>query len=164
MASWPPWPDGSTPDACPVYVRNTQRVAAPPAVVWRWLVRADLWPTWFPGASNVRFEDGGGPELKRGTRVVWGMLNATIRVQVKVCTPPRLLDWEGGAAGVHAYHAWLLEPDGDGTRVVTEETERGPLPWLLRWYLRGALHRAHEQWLESLARVAPTGEPGPART
>jgi hypothetical protein len=62
--------------------------------------------------------------------------------------------WRGGAAGVDAYHGWLLEPAGNGTRVVTDETEKGPLPWVLRWYLRGALHRAHQEWLECLARAS----------
>jgi len=142
-------------------VRNEQRIAAPPAVVWQWLVRADLWPTWFRGATQVRFEQGGGPALALGTHVTWRMLNATIRVQVVVCEPPHLLDWAGGANGVHAYHAWRLDADGTDTHLVTEETERGPLPWLLRWYLRGALHRAHQQWIESLARIATTGAPAP---
>ena len=73
---------------------------------------------------------------------------------VKVCEPPRALDWEGGATGVDAYHAWLLAPIPGGTLVLTEETERGPLPWWLRWYLRGALHGAHQEWLESLEKVA----------
>lgn len=156
--SWPRWPTGMEPAACPVFVRSEGRVAATPAVVWQWLTRADRWPTWFPRASNVRFE-AGGPVLAVGTRVVWRMLGATIRVTVRVAEPPRALDWEGGAAGVHAYHAWLLQPEGDGTRVVTEETERGPLPWLARWYLRGALHAAHADWVASLARVAVPGLP-----
>ena len=81
------------------------------------------------------------------------MLGATITVTVRVCEPPYALDWEGGAAGVHAYHAWLLEPNDEGTRVRTEETERGPLSWLFRWFIGNALHRAHEDWLESLDRV-----------
>ncbi len=89
------------------------------------------------------------------------MLGATIRVTVKVCEPPRALDWEGGATGVHAYHAWLLEPIPGGTLVLTHETERGPLPWLARWYLRGALQRAHQDWLESLEKVAKNGPPKP---
>lgn len=149
------------PGVCPLFVRNQGMIAAPPERVWRWLVRADLWPTWFAGASNVRFE-AGGPELAVGARVVWRMLGATIRVTVRRAEAPRFLDWEGGAAGVHAYHAWLLEPADGGTRIVTEETERGPLPWLARWYLRRALHGAHESWVASLARVAPPADP-PAR-
>jgi hypothetical protein len=91
--------------------------------------------------------------------VAWRFLGATVRVTVKVCEPPRVLDWEGGANGVHAYHAWLLKPVPGGTLVLTQETERGPLPWLLRWYLRGALHGAHQQWLENLEGVAKNGPP-----
>ena len=156
---WPRWPEGLEPASCPVFVANEHDVAAPPAVVWKWLWRADLWPTWFKRSSKVRFEGGPAPKLDLGSRVVWHMLGAMIRVTVKVCEPPRALDWEGGANGVHAYHAWLLEPASGGTRVLTQETERGPLPWLLRWYLRGALHGAHRDWLESLGRVARNGPP-----
>ncbi|HLK11381.1 MAG TPA: SRPBCC domain-containing protein [Candidatus Binatia bacterium] len=157
--SWPRWPPALEPARCPVFVRNERPIAAPPEAVWQWLCRADLWPTWFSQCRDVRFPDGGGPGLRAGTRVRWRMLGATIDVTVKVCEPPRALDWEGGAAGVHAYHAWLIEPAAGGARLVTAETERGPLPWLLRWYLRGALHRAHEAWVGDLARVAAGGAP-----
>jgi uncharacterized protein YndB with AHSA1/START domain len=155
---WPDWPTGAEPARCPVYVHNAVEIAAAPEATWRWLVRADLWPTWFPSCKNVRFERGG-PELATGTKVAWHMLGADIRVEVVRCEPPRLLDWQGGASGVHAYHSWLLEPQGTGTRLVTDETERGPLPFLLRWYLRGALHRAHQQWIEGLAAVVGRGPP-----
>ena len=158
-APWPRWPQDLEPASCPVFVANEHEVPAPPAVVWKWLCRADLWPTWFKRSSQVRFEGGPTPELGLGSCVVWRMLGATIRVTVKVCEPPRVLDWEGGANGVHAYHAWLLEPVPGGTLVLTKETERGPLPWLLRWYLRRALHGAHQEWLESLALVAKNGPP-----
>jgi len=53
----------------------------------------------------------------------------------------------------------LREPVPGGTLVLTHETERGPLPWWLRWYLRGALHGAHQEWLESLERVVKNGPP-----
>ncbi len=157
--TWPRWPEGMHPSQSPVFVRNECAIAAPPAVVWQWLCRADRWPSWFKQCRDVRFEAGSGPELSERTRVVWRMLGATIRVTVRVCRPPHALDWEGGARGVHAYHAWRLDPTDTGTQLVTEETERGPLPWLLRWYLRGALHAAHQEWIESLGRIATTGAP-----
>jgi uncharacterized protein YndB with AHSA1/START domain len=156
--AWPDWPSGSEPGRCPVYVHNELTTDAPPAQVWAWLVRADLWPSWFAGASKVRYV-AGGPTLEVGARVSWRMLGASISVEVKRVEAGRQLDWEGGAAGVHAYHAWLLEPSGSGTRIVTDETERGPLPFVLRWYLRGALHRAHQEWLEALGAVAAKGAP-----
>ena len=48
---------------------------------------------------------------------------------------------------------------GAGCRVITEETQRGFLPSLGRLYIRGALHRNHQAWLEGLARMAATGVP-----
>jgi len=148
---WPNYPPGSEPAKCPVFVHNEIHIAAPPDAVWKKLVRPRQWPEWFPGAKNVDAPDA---DLAKGTKVAWNMLGARIRVQIEACEPGRVLEWRGGAAGVDAYHGWLLEPAGNGTRVVTDETEKGPLPWVLRWYLRGALHRAHQEWLECLARAS----------
>ncbi len=125
-AGWPRWPPGLEPASCPVFVANEHEVAAPPEVVWKWLCRADLWPTWFRASSKVLFEGGPSPELGLGSRVVWRMLGATIRVTVKVCEPPSAGRSRGGCA---------------------------------RWYLRGALHGAHQEWLEALGRVAVNGPP-----
>jgi hypothetical protein len=125
-------------------------------------VRADLWPSWFKRATGVRFESGG-PTLAVGSVVVWRMLGATIRVTVRKIEAGRQIDWEGGASGVHAYHAWRLDPVAGGTRIITEETERGFVPALLRFYLRGALKDAHQEWIESLAKVAEGAEPPPVK-
>jgi hypothetical protein len=96
-----------------------------------------------------------------GTRVTWTMLGADIHVVIRKYAASSQLDWQGGAGGVSAYHAWLLLPDPGGTRVITEETEHGPLPFFLRWYLRGALHDAHEHWLEGLEKVSASGPAPP---
>ena len=48
----------------------------------------------------------------------------------------------------------MLLPSGQGTRVITVETERGVVPALLAPYLRGALHEAHADWLRGLTEVA----------
>jgi uncharacterized protein YndB with AHSA1/START domain len=150
---FPCWPEGLAPADSALYVYNEVTIAAPPAVVWEHLTHADRWPQWFAGAKNVRFE-AGGPVLAEGTAVAWEMLGATIRVTVRKAAAPTFLAWEGGASGVHAYHAWILLPVGGGTRVVTVETERGPVPSMLSFYLRGALHDAHDDWLKGLAKVA----------
>jgi uncharacterized protein YndB with AHSA1/START domain len=157
-AGFPCWPSGLSPTDASIHVENQRVISAPPAVVWAWLTRADLWPTWFPQARNVRFERGG-PDLRRDTVVVWEMLGATIRVTVTRADAPGVIAWEGGAGGVHAYHAWLLVPEGTGTRVLTVETERGPVPSLFGWAFEGNLHRAHEEWLQGLARVTASGSP-----
>jgi hypothetical protein len=156
---FPCWPVGMTPPECDVYVENKGTVPAPIDATWAWLVRADLWTTWFSKAKNVRFERGG-PKLAVGTILSWEMVGANIRVTVTRADAPRVLTWEGGADGVHAYHAWLLLPDGDrSTRIVTVETERGTLPTLFAPVIEGRVKGAHDAWLADLARVAPRGMP-----
>jgi hypothetical protein len=44
-------------------------------------------------------------------------------------------------------------------RVITEETQVGPLTTVGRWYLRRGLLREHQNWLEGLSRMAQTGDP-----
>ncbi|TMA99571.1 MAG: hypothetical protein E6J57_09240 [Deltaproteobacteria bacterium] len=116
-AGWPRWPPGLEPASCPVFVANEHEVAAPPEVVWKWLCRADLWPTWFRASSKVLFEGGPSPELGLGL-------------------------------ARRVAHARRDDPR-DGR----------PLPWWLRWSLRGALHGAHQEWLEALGGVAVNGPP-----
>jgi uncharacterized protein YndB with AHSA1/START domain len=128
-------------------------VPARPETVWAWLTRVDLWPTWFPRATDVRIEKGT-RSLDVGSVVAWDMLGSTIRVTVTRARPPYVLAWEGGASGVHAYHAWLIEPRGEGSHVVTVETERGFVPSMVGWTYKGKLRAAHEEWIAGLARVA----------
>ena len=45
-------------------------------------------------------------------------------------------------------------PEEGGTRVVTEETQHGWVPFLGRWYLRRGLLKWHQRWLEGLAERA----------
>jgi len=147
------WPNGLEPAVSPVYVYNEATIPAPPQVVWDHLTRPLECPAWFSQAKNVRIE-AGPPVIGAGSVVVWEMLGATIRVKVERAEAGKLLAWEGGATGVHAYHAWILVPAGKGTRVVTVETENGAVPGLLAPYLRSALHEAHAEWLRGLGEVA----------
>jgi uncharacterized protein YndB with AHSA1/START domain len=158
-ANYPTWPEENVPEDCPVYVHNEVTVAAPPAAVWAWLIRADLWPTWFDGATAVSF-DKGGPELNLGTQVNWHMIGADIHAEVKRFEPPTRLDWAGGGTGVHAYHTWLIEPGPNGgTHIVTDESEHGFVSSLMRSYIYGKLHLAHQAWIEDLGKVAAKGDP-----
>ena len=52
-----------------------------------------------------------------------------------------------------------MASDRGGCRVVTEECQNGLVPKLASWYLRPMLVRGHQNWVESLKRVAEGGEP-----
>jgi hypothetical protein len=153
------WPAGSGPDGAPVYTYNELDVAAPPERVWAWLVRATAWPSYYDNASNVRFVDGGGPDLALGARFTWTTFNVTVDTTVTECEPHARLAWRAKTFGGGGYHGWVIVPSASGCRVVTEETQRGIVPSVGRWFLRRGLLTQHQRWLEGLARVAPGGMP-----
>ena len=155
------WPDALRPDVCPIALRTERVVDATPSEVWRWLVRADLWPRWFAGARAVRCSSG--HEVQHGARVRWWLDGAPAHATVRRLRPAELLEWEGGGMGVRAYHSWRLEPLGARTRVVSVETARGAMASLLRPYVRGVMARSHQRCLDRLAELAPTAPPPPGR-
>ena len=153
------WPAGFEPNHSSVYARNEIAIAAPPDLVWRWLIRAAKWPEWYSNSADVQFLAGNSPNLAVGTEFRWRTFGATVTSRVIVFEPMHELGWD--ARGVlTAYHGWLLEQDGrGGCRVITEETQNGIVPMLAWWYLRPMLLRGHQNWIESLKRVSESGEP-----
>lgn len=80
------WPDRYDPARAPVHVRNEIDVAAVPDAVWAWLVRANLWPSWYPNAKNVVVE-GGASELALGVSFTWRTFDVGIRSTVLEFVP-----------------------------------------------------------------------------
>ncbi len=64
--------------------------------------------------------------------------------------------------GLRAFQkGWEITPTDDGwAGVITEERQVGALTTMGRWYLRRALLREHQNWLESLRRMSIGGDPG----
>jgi hypothetical protein len=144
------------PEHSAVYARNEIKIDAEPAKIWKWLCRAGLWPTWYTNCAWLKFENGPGPDLGPDTTFVWKTFGVRVRSSVRVFDPMRALEWDAKAIGLRAYHGWLLEQAVDGVWVITEETQNGPLPRLLRFYLKPTLYKNHQKWVESLRRVATT--------
>jgi len=155
-----PWPDDHRPDRCPVYSHNQLAIAAPLEVVWAYLVRAPRWPEFYSNALRVEIE-GGADELALGATFRWTTFRLRVTTTVREFEPRRRLAWFGTGYGSSGYHTWTLDPDPGGCLVVTEETQRGLLPGLGRLYIRRALHRQHQAWLEGLARMSAGGTPAP---
>ena len=153
------WPAGCAPDGAPVYTLNQLAVSAPPERVWAWLVRPGAWPSYYGNASNVRFVDGGGPELRLGSVFRWRTFGVTVETIVTELVPNERLTWTGKTAGGTGCHGWVIVGTATGCQVVTEETQRGIVPSLGRWFLCRGLLSQHQRWLEGLARVAAGGSP-----
>jgi len=154
------WPNGMEPEQSNVHARNEIEIPAPPERIWRWLCRAERWPEWYGNCGWIRFRNNEGPDLQRGTSFVWKTFGVRVRSKVLVYEPALELGWDATAFGLRAYHGWRFESASPGhTRVITEETQVGRLTGVGRWYLRRALLREHQDWLEGLSRMAQTGDP-----
>lgn len=153
------WPVGLEPERASVHARNQMMIPADSARIWRWICRASRWPEWYVNCDWVRFR-GGGPDLFPDAHFVWKTFGVRVRSAVLVFEPYTEIGWSVSAFGLTGYHGWTIEPAEGGCRVVTEQSHNGRLSPMGRWYLRRALLREHQSWLESLHTMAITGEPG----
>ena len=150
------WPAKYHPNHTSVHVTNSLSVTLNPEVLWAWLIRAQLWPTWYPNSSHVVFLNASGPNLEKGTIFRWKTFGVTIESEVQEFEPCERIAWNARGTGVDAYHAWLLEP----TRILTEETQNGFLAKLGALVMPNRMHKYHQIWLENLRDKALTGPPG----
>ncbi len=120
-----------------------------PEAVWPWLVRAGLWPTWFPEFRDVVIE-GGGPDLKPGAKFRWKTFGVSLRSEVMEFVPFERLAWSARSTGIDAYHAWLIDRRAFGCRVLTEENQNGWVARLNNALRPGSVGRIHQLWLERL--------------
>lgn len=145
------WPAGTEPAGADVFAHNERVVAAPPAQVWPWLVDAAAWPRWYRNAWRVRLPPGT-EALGLGVTFTWTTFATRISSTVVHDQAALRLGWTWWCPGAHGYHGWLLEPTATGTRVVTEESQRGPKVVRWAWLLRRVLWLGHAYWLRKLDR------------
>lgn len=153
------WPEHYAPGNAPVHVRNTLEINSPAERVWAWLVRAELWPDWYPNASKVRIADNAGPDLGLGREFHWRTFGVGIRSCVKEFEPCRRIAWDGHSFGIDVYHAWLIQGRGDSCLVVTEETQHGFIAQLGARLMPKRMSTQHQIWLEQLAKKSAAGPP-----
>lgn len=154
------WPHQYDPSRSAIYALNDVDVKAPPEAVWKLLVDAEHWSSYFPAEDQVKILTGE-PELVLGTRYSRVTVGFLMNLIVTEYVPGRRLAWstvvDGDETGSSAYHGWVITPTDDGCHVLTEETQQGP--FFLEELGRknpGALYSYHQEWIESLARAAET--------
>ncbi|MFB6789990.1 SRPBCC domain-containing protein [Streptomyces olivaceus] len=152
------WPEQYHPKSSALYALNDIDVKAPPEVVWKLLVDAENWASYFPPEDRVKILSGDA-ELARGTRFSRVTVGFPMSLHVTECEPFTRLAWEttvdGDATGSSAYHGWVITPTDHGCHVLTEETQQGPFfVEELGHKYPGALYSYHQDWVERLARAA----------
>jgi uncharacterized protein YndB with AHSA1/START domain len=152
------WPHQFDPKTSAIYALNDMDVNASPEVVWKLLVNAENWSSYFPAENQVKILSGE-PELELGTRYSRVTVGFPMHLIVTECEPYRRLAWstlvDGDETGSSAYHGWVITPTDTGCHLLSEETQQGP--FFLEELGRknpGALYRYHQEWVEDLARTA----------
>ena len=154
------WPEEYAPGKTHVFAHNEIVIPAPPERIWRWLLRAQLWPEWYSNAANIHFLSHTGPDLRNRSRFRWKTFGVKMTSKVLEFEPYQRIAWDAQGIGVHAYHGWVLTPvSEDVTHVVTEESRTGWLARLGQAVMPGRMHEKHQMWLESLSVKAQTGPP-----
>lgn len=145
------WPERFDPSNAPIHVRNECFIPATSEVIWAWLVRATLWPTWYSNAKEVIISSGGeNGRLVEGTRFHWHTFGVPINSVVKECVPQERMAWNAKGIGVDAYHAWVIYPVADGCYVLTEESQYGLGARLMSGMFPRRMYERHGHWLDGL--------------
>lgn len=152
------WPDRYHPSTSALYALNDIDVKAPPDVVWKLLVDAKHWSSYFPAEDQVEILTGE-PELALGVRYHRVTVGYPMSLVVTECIAERRLAWattvDGDETGSSAYHGWVITPTGEGCHLLTEETQQGEFFLdVIGHRYPGALYRYHQDWVERLARAA----------
>src|ERR1700678_1643797 len=152
------WPLPFDPKTSAIYALNDIDVNAPPQVVWKLLVDAENWSSYFPAEDQVKILTGE-PELALGTKYSRVTVGFPMHLIVTEYVPGRRLAWstlvDDDETASSAYHGWVISPTETGCHVLSEETQQGS--FFLEELGRknpGALYRYHQEWVESLARAA----------
>ncbi len=134
----------------PVISSGEIEIAAPVARVWDIISAVEQWPLWNP---EIKWAEMRG-QMISGTRIFWKAGPGTIISVIQKVEYQRYLSWKGNSAGITAYHVWSLEPIDGGTRVRTEESWEGLLPWLFRGASKKRLDEAIQSGLKYLKAAA----------
>ncbi len=139
---------------------NEITVAAPADAVWALLADASRWPQWYAACRWVR-NSARGP-LPVGATFDWKAHPVTLHSVVSESVPGKVFRYNAVSGGLHADHVFTLAETPEGTRVMSKETQVGPVPAAGRAVLGPSLYRATQRWLENLAATAPATLGSPA--
>ena len=143
------WPQGLEPRNVDVFVHNEGWIAAPADIVWANLIDATQWPSWYSNSADVRIE-GGHNKLAKGVSFSWKTFGFPIRSTVDVFEPNREIGWGVNNPTFTVHHAWLLVPERGGTRVITEEAQKGADAIKFRLEQPKAMYDGHDWWMSAL--------------
>ena len=161
------WPKDYIPGFTENFVSNEVIVAGLSAEeIWPFLAYAPLWPSHYANSANIRFHDGGGPELREGVRFYFETFGFPVEAQCTEYVPPAngqpgRVAWHGWAgeegreSRLDVHHAWLVEDLSEGrVRILTQETQKGKPAAELARAKPNPMINGHQDWLDGLVGAA----------
>jgi hypothetical protein len=143
------WPQGLEPRNVDVFVHNEGWIDAPLDIVWNNLIDATRWPNWYSNSADVHI-DGGRQELAKGVSIHWKTFSFPLVSTVDVFEPKREIGWTVDSPTFRVHHAWVLIAERGGTRVITEEAQKGPDAIKFRLEQPNAMYDGHDWWMSAL--------------
>jgi uncharacterized protein YndB with AHSA1/START domain len=143
------WPQSLEPRNVDVFVHNEGWINAPPEIVWANLIDATQWPSWYSNSADVQI-DADQQKLAKGVTFHWKTFGFAIVSTVDVFEPNREIGWSVGSPTFRVHHAWVLVPERGGTRVITEEAQKGADAIKFRLEQPNAMYDGHDWWMSAL--------------
>lgn len=134
----------------PAFARHEIHIESPPERVWALISDIDGWSSWQPDIATARLMG----LLAPGSTFKWKSGGTGVSSTLEEVNPPRRLGWTGRAMGARAKHVWILEPQGSGTTVKTEESFEGLVVVLLKNRMQRLLDDSLQKWLARLKEAA----------
>lgn len=121
-----------------------------PGKIFAVLISAKNWSSFYPNASDVEILSSKDGKLFADCKFQWKTFATKQKSKIELYEQDYALGWSAESPGTHAFHRWILEPQGNGTLVITEECQNGITAWLDSFIMNPGLHAAHQLWLERL--------------
>jgi hypothetical protein len=115
-----------------------------------------------PASPTACAQSAPGP-LPVGATFDWKAHPVTLHSVVTESVPGQVFRYTAANAGLHADHTFTLTSTPHGTRVLSTETQAGPLPTAGRTVLGPSLKRATQRWLDNLSAATPATLASPAQ-
>ena len=143
------WPEEFNPEKAKWYVYNEIEINAKPEVVWKILIDAKKWHTFYKGVeSPIEYLDSTAKTLRNGLRFKFHTMGLQLEPEMKEIVPNERMAWEVRRGNLTAYHAWVIVPTENGCRLITPEAQNGFLTFLQKIFQPNKLLNLHEHWLE----------------
>ena len=160
------WPKEYLPGLTENFASNEVIVAGLTASqVWKYLVDASLWPTYYKNSADIKMYNQKETILKLGTKFHFKTFGFPIEAEVVEFQEPKdgkegRIAWHGWAEGdadhrLDVIHAWLIENlEYNRVRILTQESQKGKPAIELHNSHPNTMINGHQDWLDGIVKIA----------